>query len=387
MGVTDFGSQEIAHQFFEPADSSEQNRRQTNINQLGIYKGGYLTKVTDTSVNLSKLVCEIGDAVQQARVSMAADVLGFTVGVTTPFVVLRWVQPITTGEFMDVLALSSGDVQTNDLIVGRVVFAGSTIIGFDYGDLTHPRTAPNTQDQFLKVVPTVPASMQVRVKTGRVQDGIKNVDIDDQLTSVISAPSVDGRKDLILIDTDSTVKIKQGVEAPTPLVPDYEGKNVLAEITLNASTSSLDKPEIKDVRANVGGGGKPFESGTKMMFKQNSVPLNWTFVVEDNDRVIINTSVLANGGAIGGTWTLTGVTTGNRALTIAQLASHQHATGDSGGFTTRGGSGPWSLPGGGDVNSVTNTAPTGSGSPHNHPIAANNNWRPLFVNVITCSQN
>lgn len=56
-------------------------------------------------------------------------------------------------------------------------------------------------------------------------------------------------------------------------------------------------------------------AGTKMLFVQNSAPTGWTFVSTWNDKVIMVTSTLADGGSTGGNWTISG---------IQSAGAHQH---------------------------------------------------------------
>jgi hypothetical protein len=75
-------------------------------------------------------------------------------------------------------------------------------------------------------------------------------------------------------------------------------------------------------------------SGTKTFFKQNSAPTGWTFVSEDNDKVLINASTVGQGGDVGGNWTI-GLSVDGHALTKAQMPTHNH----SGTSLSYGGSG------------------------------------------------
>jgi hypothetical protein len=68
------------------------------------------------------------------------------------------------------------------------------------------------------------------------------------LTSTITAPSSNPRIDLVYVDTDGTVKIKTGTEGSPPTSPSYDGKIVLAEITLTVGMTEITGKDIKDVR-------------------------------------------------------------------------------------------------------------------------------------------
>ena len=161
---------------------------------------------------------------------------------------------------------------------------------------------------------------------------------------------------------------------------------ILAD-TISESTAAngvvVDGLTIKD-------GGLPgvLESGTKMLFKQNSAPTGWTFVAEDDDSVLINDSTEANGGTTGGSWTISDITSAEipeHILTISEMPAHTHqfnkssATGSS-----------YRMRDDASVSSGTaDTLSTGGGGPHTHDAPAITHtpgWRPAYVKVITCTK-
>lgn len=128
-----------------------------------------------------------------------------------------------------------------------------------------------------------------------------------------------------------------------------------------------------------------FTTNTKMAFHQASAPTNWT---QDTSAAATNTMLRIVNGTGGGTGgSLDPVThvhaTGNHALTIAEIPSHDHdyvdSNVDGGGTGIQGGSGAQELP------HTLTTDPTGGGGIHNHgnTVAADIK----YVDVILCSKN
>ncbi|HEC65251.1 MAG TPA: hypothetical protein ENI23_08155 [bacterium] len=243
MGATDFGTQDISLKYHEAAEARKFNRLFRSIRERGLYAGGYLAIVDDTHVTLDVLLCEIGDNTYQVKISTAVSV-SVVVGVAIPYVVLRWVYTGAVSNYMDVLAVSVGNIQDNDLIVGKCNFIGATLSGITYLERTNPKVI----DLFLLVEPTAPASMKVRVRAGRANFGSVNYDILDQLTVTLVAPGSNSRIDVIYVNVDGTIQILAGTAAASPSPPDYADNVVLAEITLASATTEITEDEIKDVR-------------------------------------------------------------------------------------------------------------------------------------------
>jgi hypothetical protein len=255
VGATDRGTQTIVHQYFEDAVASQWGKRHKDIRPRGIYSGGYLTRVDDDEVTLSSLVVEIGDTTLQISVRTAsayalktANLDSGSIAPATPYIVLRWSYVATPANYMEIRAIASvAAAQANDIIVGKCVFEGSTLTGFDYAD----RTFLNVQNLFLKVEPSEAVEMYVMVRAGRIQNTTGYVSIADQKVGPFSVPGgSNSRIDLVYVDTDGTVKILQGTAAVSPPpVPSYGGKLVLAEVRLDNGDVHILAAKITDVRA------------------------------------------------------------------------------------------------------------------------------------------
>lgn len=125
----------------------------------------------------------------------------------------------------------------------------------------------------------------------------------------------------------------------------------------------------------------PIPSGTKMLFAQSSAPTGWTFVSENNDRVLINQSTVGNGGTTGGSWTISGISVDGHTLTTAEMPSHAHTLERSSAAV-----------GSGSVydqvrsGSNLSTSSTGGGGSHNHNLTIGSSWRPEWLGVISCTK-
>lgn len=254
MGVTNHGTQQITWQYFLEATSANWGRRNLDILPVGIYSGGYLTKVSDTCVSMSTLVAEISDGTNQISVrTTEAALLNLTtldsgsISSSTPYIILRWVYATTVANYVEIHALATlSSKQENDLVLGKCVFSGATLISFDYSD----RTFPRIEDQNLRVEATPDPEMYVQLRGGIINTGIAALRIGDQKVGPFTVPaSGTSRIDLVYIDFDGSVAIYEGTPSSTPSAPSYLGKMVLAEVRVVNGDTNITWDRITDVRA------------------------------------------------------------------------------------------------------------------------------------------
>ena len=159
-------------------------------------------------------------------------------------------------------------------------------------------------------------------------------------------------------------------------------------------------------------------SGTVIgAFIQAAAPVGWTQVNTWNDAVLRFVDNTGTGAATGGSWSISGVTIGNVAITQAQLPAcnfvvgdptHVHPVNDPThvhAFTAYQSGTGFGFVGGTQVQPGGNTSPAatgitigaastgitvasgGSNAGHNHPFSNDAAWRPSFVNSLVASKN
>ena len=248
----DVGGQNISLKYQSSGNSMEINERFVGIRPVGIYSGGLLSVVDGTHASVAPLVCEIGDGTHQVR-NETTTAVSVVVGLATSYLVCRWSYTGTTLDYMEILAVGSGDVQANDVHLGRCSFAGAVLNGFDYGDTTYRRTSPNVQSLWLKVIPKGSGSLKAQVLPGYYQSHTASVFVPLQETDALVPPTASNKIYLVYLNTttgavalDST-----GVEGATPAAPSYAGRLVLAEITLASTDTEITSAKIKNVQSFV----------------------------------------------------------------------------------------------------------------------------------------
>lgn len=280
MGTTNHGIQTITFQYHLAATGQQFTKKSINIIPRGIYKGGYLTKVTDSEVSLSTFVVEIGDNDAQitSRSASAATLNSSTldsgaISIGTPYLIMRWTFTSQQNNYVEIHAIDSlNNAQANDIVIGKCNFSGATLVDFDYSC----RTFLNVMDLFFKV--EVASGLYVRLRNGKVHNGSQYVLTPDQLVGPFSVPnSPNSRIDLVYINSDGTAAIMQGTPAVGPSAPNYGGKLVVAEVLMVNGDTSIPASRINDVRSFVN-----LPTGTIMTSMMKKYDSGWFAVSKDN---------------------------------------------------------------------------------------------------------
>jgi hypothetical protein len=225
--------------------SATLNQRMINRFPVGIYFGADLSIVSNTSVTVSTFDIEITDGTYLMKSTSSASNT-VTVSSTNIYVYFTWSY---TGTANDVPTLTSGaSIPTNAVVVGKCVYSGSTLNGFD---LTLRTDAP-AFNRFSFVEPTNPASLAVKVRAGNFSNSTKTFFIAEQITSNMTAPVSGGQSVIYVIAINSTggITILSGTAASTgsQVAPAYNGNLPLAQITIANGQSTITAANIVDCR-------------------------------------------------------------------------------------------------------------------------------------------
>jgi hypothetical protein len=150
---------------------------------------------------------------------------------------------------------------------------------------------------------------------------------------------------------------------------------VLSFLTAGSVRASLSSAGLKDAAGN------PYIAlpvGGRILWGTNSIPPGWAIVAALAEKIILTTSTASEIDDTGGSWSVSGVTIGNTALSIAQMPAHTHAPAAGGSFLTTSGAIDMHTAGTQKVGNDAATASTGSGSAHTHTFAQDGTWRPAY---------
>ena len=262
--ASNVGNQSVNVKFFDGVVNAKGNALGQSVRLPGIYTGGHLYKVNDTTVNVSALTCEIKDsgstAFEQVYVQTGVGGSGtvpVTVSATNNLIILYWTYTgSASADYLQFLAIPAANLSSypNALVVGLTNAAnGAGWVGFVYTG----RSNPNIHDLFLKVELSETldsAPMSVR---GQVNYGTTSYQIADQLTSTIVAPGSGSQIVLVQVNTSGVVVLTYGAISGSPSAPSYAGLVTLAQILITSGQTSIVQANITDTRAYVSGSVPP----------------------------------------------------------------------------------------------------------------------------------
>lgn len=225
MGTIDNGNQKLSYDFREKGQAEVFNKINYKLHSKGIYAGGTLTKVSDSSVEILPFYSVVEDSTAKIsiRIETSSNALVSSVSSSTPWIIGRFEWLNTDDNFMDFLAVAKVAIQEDDIIFGFVDYNGATMTtDFDYTqkswsswyylDLSNPIPP-------FKVVANEPYDTKVLVNIGGPYFYNGNW---IQLSTETESPdftfpiSAFGRKDIVALDyinasnSDASISILQG---------------------------------------------------------------------------------------------------------------------------------------------------------------------------------
>ena len=274
-------------------NSEPLNQRFINRFTTGIYYGGDLSIISNTSVGISVFDIEFYDGSTLMKCTSSGNNT-VTVSTTNIWVVARWSYTGASNDVPTLIAVSN--TLTNDVIFGKCLFSGSTLVGFD----STLRSDAQTFSKFCSVEPTGTPSMTLKVRAGQVASNILTYFIPEQITSAFTAPVSNPRIDVVAINSNGNVINITGSENITPVAPTYANNIPLAQILLQTSTTSIVSSMITDVRPFLAFSSSSVPTGAFFSFAGSAIPSG--FLLCDGsayNRVTYNTLFVAIGTSYG----------------------------------------------------------------------------------------
>ena len=254
MGSTDFGTQTLLFDYRNPATGCSFNVLNYQLIPPGIYSGGTLTRVNDTAVSISPLTCYIQDSSTGLGVRIStANAYQLTVSTTLIYVVLRFTWSNTVSNYMDMLAVTSANILSDDIVLGRCVFGAGNVLSATFDSTRRSTGSLQTIEDDknkLRVYSTEAISQKIFVCGGEIVHNNTVITVADQCSGNVSSTAADAdccRKDIVYLDCDGCVQVGEGAYGASPSAPSYNDKIVLAEITRTCNRTDIAGNEITQV--------------------------------------------------------------------------------------------------------------------------------------------
>lgn len=238
MATVDNGKQELTFDYFNDAKAINFNQINYGLQTPGVYSGGTLILISNTEVEVEPLICFVQDSEKGIGVNLKTNENAVvSIQGSTPFIILRFDWLNLESNYADIIAVSSTDLRNDDLILGRAIFTGSVLEGFEYTLKSEP-VIVGIEEKPLLVTPNLLYDDKVQVNAGMVIFNGTPVEYAGGQSPAFTFPVTDGRKDIVCLDSTGAIVIIQGTDSATPTAPALSsGQEFLALITFPAGAT------------------------------------------------------------------------------------------------------------------------------------------------------
>lgn len=245
MGLVDNGGQILVFDYKQEGKSEGFNKILYNLIPKGIVKGGTLVKTSDASVIISPFLCFFEDATTKVGVRIETTMNATSdISISKPYIIGRFSWLNLEDNYMDIISVSSTEISSSDLILGRAIFDSTTLTGFDYSKKSWAKSYYDNDIDFepsFLVSANEPYDNKLKVGKGSAYiNGKKVVFGAEKQTPIFDLNVTNGRKDLVVINDDATVSIIKGTDDTVPVAPLFPVKGlVVAIVTLPPNPTSV----------------------------------------------------------------------------------------------------------------------------------------------------
>lgn len=274
--MANLGSQQRVFHYKQPLKSEEFNRLFSKTLPTGIYDGGGLERVSSNQVIVRPLSVIIEDSKDKdvavrirtlepvsLTIEPDADRCILAMRYTWEETEENYLEFIQVSEIIDTNGLINTSLWKNDLIIGKIIFSGTSVSDTNSFDYTraHKAFANPEVDNLLPLLVVRSAlgpgnEKKVYVDGGRILATTGLVSLVGQYSPIISDTISNQRWDYVYLDENGVVRVQEGSEASDPKTRPFYGRKVLATIKRGPGrtdvkggdifgSSSVDRAEIK----------------------------------------------------------------------------------------------------------------------------------------------
>jgi len=294
MGTTNFGGQALSFDYKAPGKSETFNKLLYQLFPTGIYDGGLLSYSDSTHIDISPFTAYIVDSINEVGVRVQTSLLiNLSVSAGSPFIIARFSWSNVENNYVDILATDFGSILADDLIIGRCVYLGGILqSSFDYTRKSKPIVSElKMNEAYLSVIPKEPYTNTVYVNAGNLIVGGNLINFAGGDSPAMSdTDGVNGRIDLVYIDSNGNIKVLEGIPAVSPAIPSFPSGIVLAKITRPVNSTYITGAMIERITP-VRESSKKTTTESLTSLYSNSIPISEKVLESYSNKVLDSTNL------------------------------------------------------------------------------------------------
>jgi hypothetical protein len=238
-------AQVIGFDYFSPSSAKNFNLIPYKVLPTGIYQGFGLAIVDDTNVTIQSGVLQINNSLnttispaQSVRIEETTNFI-ITVSSTNKYIIARLTWSDVVDDKCAYIATTYAGIQPNDIVLGKIIFAGSVATGIDYS-YTNYSEVKLLKDRFnyFKVHLTAGATEDnsITIDPGKIVIGNAYIDSNGD-TKTLPNVVASGMISVVVINNTGAITVINSSDTGSPTVPAIAaGDFPLAIITRPAQT-------------------------------------------------------------------------------------------------------------------------------------------------------
>jgi hypothetical protein len=235
----------ISFDYFESSSAKSFNSVLYKTLPPGIYSGFGLSIVDDTNITIQTGTLHINNSLntlvspaQSVKIEETTNFI-ITMSSTNKYIIARLTWSDVVDDKCAYIATTYAGIQPNDIILGKVIFAGSVATGIDYS-YTNYSEIKLLKDRYnyFKVHLTAGATEDnsLTIDPGKIVIGNAYIDFSGDIKTLPNVVSA-GMISLVIVDETGTVVVYNSADAGSPVLPSISaGEYPLAIITRPAQT-------------------------------------------------------------------------------------------------------------------------------------------------------
>ncbi len=143
MGDINTGNQIIRWEYNQNISTQEINQMWVDVINPGVYEGGVLSKISDSSINVSPFTIVFKTANNLLIYCKSQENITVNVNSGTPYITSSYFHSTSKKQYADLVSKPYENIYSTDIILGKCIYSGSVLTGFDYSEKTFGKKFSN----------------------------------------------------------------------------------------------------------------------------------------------------------------------------------------------------------------------------------------------------